>query len=110
MRVTVAEITKNYGPLTAIERVSFEALPSSIVAVLGPNGAGKTTLLRVLAGIAAPDRGEVLYDTQRFTGNHRVSRRDQTGRCARPYDYLLNPDSRIGGQVLGCRLFTRRGT
>ncbi len=39
--------------------MSFEALAGELVAVIGPNGAGKTTLLSILAGILAPDRGEV---------------------------------------------------
>jgi ABC-type multidrug transport system ATPase subunit len=46
--------------------VSLEIEPGQIVTLLGPNGAGKTTLLRCLAGIAAPDKGEILYDDQPF--------------------------------------------
>src|SRR4051812_28446425 len=40
--------------------------PGQIVSFLGPNGAGKTTLIRCLAGLALPDKGEVLFDEEEF--------------------------------------------
>jgi lipopolysaccharide transport system ATP-binding protein len=45
--------------LTALDRVDLEARPGEAVGIIGENGSGKTTLLRVLAGISAPDAGEV---------------------------------------------------
>jgi ABC-2 type transport system ATP-binding protein len=53
------ELVKRYGDREALRGVSFEALTGELVAVIGPNGAGKTTLLSILAGILAPDGGEV---------------------------------------------------
>ncbi|HET7444166.1 MAG TPA: ABC transporter ATP-binding protein [Solirubrobacterales bacterium] len=52
-------LVKRYGEREALRGVSFEAQPGELVAVIGPNGAGKTTLLSILAGILAPDDGEV---------------------------------------------------
>ena len=43
-----------------LDAVSARALPGQILAVTGPSGAGKSTLLAVLAGVLAPDSGEVL--------------------------------------------------
>ncbi len=66
MRIELRDVTKKYGSLSALANVSMEIAPGQLVALLGPNGAGKTTLLRLLAGIVAPTRGEVLYDGERF--------------------------------------------
>lgn len=50
------------GGRSVLEAVSCTAQPGAITAVIGPNGAGKSTLLRALAGVAAPQAGEVLLD------------------------------------------------
>jgi ABC-2 type transport system ATP-binding protein len=52
-------LTKRFGDREALRGVSFAAAPGELVAVIGPNGAGKTTLLSILAGILAPDGGEL---------------------------------------------------
>jgi ABC-2 type transport system ATP-binding protein len=52
-------LVKRFGDREALRGVSFEAAPGELVAVIGPNGAGKTTLLSILAGILAPDGGEL---------------------------------------------------
>src|SRR5215210_8565773 len=52
-------LTKRFGDRAALREVSFEARRGELLAVIGPNGAGKTTLLSILAGIRAPDGGEV---------------------------------------------------
>jgi ABC-type multidrug transport system ATPase subunit len=66
MKIELSGVTKRFGQTVALDRVRLEMEPGQIIALLGPNGAGKTTLLRCLSGIAAPDRGEVLYDDQPF--------------------------------------------
>ena len=48
-----------YGPLTAVDRVSFNAHAGAITAVLGPNGAGKTTTVETLEGYRRPSAGSV---------------------------------------------------
>jgi iron complex transport system ATP-binding protein len=52
-------VTVRYGARTALDRVDLAVAPGGHVALIGPNGSGKTTLLRALAGILAPDEGEV---------------------------------------------------
>jgi ABC-2 type transport system ATP-binding protein len=47
--IDVQNLTKRYGPVTAIRDVSFSVAPGEIVGFLGPNGAGKTTTMRILA-------------------------------------------------------------
>ena len=55
----VKGLHKCYGGLVAVEEVSFVARPGEMVGLLGPNGAGKTTTVSMIAGLLAPDRGEV---------------------------------------------------
>src|SRR5450759_161874 len=58
----VTGLHKRYGELVAVEEVSFTARPGEMVGLLGPNGAGKTTTVSMIAGLLAPDRGEVRID------------------------------------------------
>jgi len=66
MKIELRGVLKTYRAQHALDYVSLEIDPGQIVGVLGANGAGKTTLLRCLAGIAAPDKGEVLFDGEPF--------------------------------------------
>jgi ABC-2 type transport system ATP-binding protein len=56
-------LVKRFGDREALRGVSFGADAGELVAVIGPNGAGKTTLLSILAGILAPDGGELEVDS-----------------------------------------------
>lgn len=58
----VHELTTTYGPVTALDHVSFSAPKGKITAVLGANGAGKTTLLRTLSGLIRPTVGAASLD------------------------------------------------
>jgi ABC-2 type transport system ATP-binding protein len=53
------DVTKRYGPVTALDRFSLELHAGEVVALLGPNGAGKTTAVRLLLGLIAPVSGTV---------------------------------------------------
>ncbi len=57
--VEVSHITKTFGPIKAVDDVSFTVEKGEIFGLLGPNGAGKTTLIRIMLDIFKPDRGEV---------------------------------------------------
>ena len=50
-------VTKAFGGLVAVEDVSFEVPPRSIVSIIGPNGAGKTTFFNMLTGLYKPSSG-----------------------------------------------------
>jgi len=53
----VDKLTKHFGPVAAVDHVTFRAEQGSVVGFLGPNGAGKTTTLRMLLGLVTPTGG-----------------------------------------------------
>lgn len=55
-------LSKSFGPVKALKRVSLDVYPGEIRAVCGENGAGKSTLVNVLAGIDRPDAGTISFD------------------------------------------------
>jgi ABC-2 type transport system ATP-binding protein len=75
--VAVRELSKRYGEVVAVDRLSFDLAVGTITGFLGPNGAGKTTTLRLLVGLARPTSGEALVFGQ-------------------PYRTLADPARRIG--------------
>ena len=50
-------LTKQYGPLRAVDDLSFQVKPGEVLGFLGPNGAGKTTTMRIVAGFLSPTSG-----------------------------------------------------
>ena len=62
MKVQVCNVSRAFGAIKALDRVSFELTPGCLYGFVGPNGSGKTTLLRIMAGVDRPDHGEVLFD------------------------------------------------
>ena len=55
--VETEELTKRYGPITAVDRLSLRVMPGEIYGLLGPNGAGKTTTIMMLLGLTEPTGG-----------------------------------------------------
>jgi ABC-2 type transport system ATP-binding protein len=60
--ISVEDVTKRFGALTAVDALSFSVDRGEVVGFLGPNGAGKTTTMRMLTGTLQPDEGRVLFD------------------------------------------------
>lgn len=55
--ISVKQLRRSFGPIVAVDGVSFEVEKGQVLGFLGPNGAGKTTVMRILACFLSPDSG-----------------------------------------------------
>ncbi|MCA9634298.1 MAG: ABC transporter ATP-binding protein [Myxococcales bacterium] len=97
-------LTKDYGTVVAVKRLSFEVGKGEVVGFLGPNGAGKSTTLRMLAGFLGPTEGRVEiagFDIQTASEQARA----QIGYM--PESSPLYPEMRVG-EYLGFRAHLKR--
>jgi putative spermidine/putrescine transport system ATP-binding protein/spermidine/putrescine transport system ATP-binding protein len=60
-------VTKRFGEVAALDKVSLSVRRGELMTLLGPSGCGKTTLLNLVAGFLAPDSGEIAIDGRRVT-------------------------------------------
>ena len=72
--LTLGEVTKSFGGLTAVDKVSFAVEAGSVVGLIGPNGAGKTTVFNLITGHYQPNHGDIRFAGQRLNGlpTHRI--------------------------------------
>jgi ABC-2 type transport system ATP-binding protein len=73
--VSVQELTKRYGRVSALQGLTFTLMPGTITGFLGPNGAGKSTTMRLLLGLARPTSGQALVFGQRYAELERPAHR-----------------------------------
>ncbi len=76
--IEVKGLTHRYGPLVAVEDLSFAVKRGEIVGLLGPNGAGKTTTMRAIVGLLAPSEGSITVGGHDLR-SHAVQAREQLG-------------------------------
>ena len=62
----VRHVPKSFRGLRAVNDASFEVPAGSINGLIGPNGAGKTTIFNIIAGVYAPDGGEIVFEGKRI--------------------------------------------
>lgn len=62
MHIEVKNIVKTYGDFKASDLVNFQIEKGKLIGLLGPSGSGKTTILRMIAGLEAPDAGDIIID------------------------------------------------
>jgi ABC-2 type transport system ATP-binding protein len=75
--IEVTALRKRFGPVLALDGMSFTVRPGQVTGFIGPNGAGKSTTMRVILGLDAPDQGTALVG-------------------GRPYASLARPLTRLG--------------
>jgi branched-chain amino acid transport system permease protein len=73
LAMAVDGVSKSFGALAAVDRVTLEVRPGSLTALIGPNGAGKTTLLDLVAGDQYVSSGRILVGGREVTGRGRVA-------------------------------------
>lgn len=59
-------ITKSFGGIQALKKVNFEVAPGQIHCLVGENGSGKSTFVKVVAGVHAPDQGEIILNGHKY--------------------------------------------
>ncbi|MFT4280867.1 sugar ABC transporter ATP-binding protein [Microbacterium sp.] len=108
--VRIQGISRSFGPVTALDDVSFDITAGEVTALLGENGAGKSTLLKILAGLQPPSGGSISvfgeeissYDPNTVLTRHSVA--------IVPQELSLLPDRTVAENILvgiepGSRLF-----
>jgi branched-chain amino acid transport system ATP-binding protein len=77
MLLEAVGLTKRFGGLVAVTNVSFVIAAYEIVGIFGPNGSGKTTLLNLVAGVAAPSAGRLMWKEEAINGKapHQIAAR-----------------------------------
>lgn len=65
--ISIRNVSKNFGPVRAVDDVDLEIDKGEFFALLGPSGCGKTTLLRLLAGFETPSSGEIVIDGEEMS-------------------------------------------
>lgn len=66
--IAVDNIVKKFGGIRAVDGCSLQVARGSVTGLIGPNGAGKSTLFNIIAGMLAPDGGQILLDGKDVTG------------------------------------------
>jgi branched-chain amino acid transport system ATP-binding protein len=64
----VRKVSKSFRGLRAVNHASFEIPEGGINGLIGPNGAGKTTIFNMIAGVYAPDSGQIFFNNQPIQG------------------------------------------
>ena len=72
----VRELSKRFGGVHALEKVSLDLHPGEVLALAGDNGAGKSTLIKTISGVHKPDEGTISYDGNQVTFDNPQQARD----------------------------------
>ena len=75
--VEILEVTKRFGDVTAVDRMTLRIARGAFYSLLGPSGCGKTTTLRMIAGFEQPTEGEILLSGKPIAGVPRVQAQRQ---------------------------------
>ena len=70
--IDVQNLTRTYGPLKAVDDVSFTIGPGEVVGLLGHNGAGKTTIMKMMSGFLEPTGGTIMVDQRVMATDRRA--------------------------------------
>jgi branched-chain amino acid transport system ATP-binding protein len=106
--LSVNGVTKRFGGLVALNKISFDVEKGEVVGLMGPNGAGKTTLLNVIAGEYAPEEGTVVFKGHNITNMaaHKICHLGiaRTYQIPQPFVTLTVRENLLGSAVFGRQL------
>ncbi|MEX0697766.1 MAG: ATP-binding cassette domain-containing protein [Dongiaceae bacterium] len=75
--LSIRSLTKRFGGLVAVDRVSWDVYPGEVVALLGDNGAGKSTLIKCVSGVHHADEGDIYFQGKQSLFAHPMDARRQ---------------------------------
>ncbi|MBM3134323.1 MAG: ABC transporter ATP-binding protein [Chloroflexi bacterium] len=105
MILEMQNISKHFGGLLALDKVSFAVQEGEIRGIIGPNGAGKTTMFNVINGVYAPQAGKVIFRGEDVTGlpPYEVAKRGiaRTHQIVRPLGELTVRENVTAGACFG---------
>ncbi len=103
--LSVQGVTKRFGGLQALTRVTFDLPQGQILGLIGPNGAGKTTLFNTINGVYVPDEGRTMFRGKDVTGkkSYELSRMGmaRTHQIVRPLNDLTVLENVMAGACFG---------
>jgi len=106
--LSVNGVTKRFGGLVALNKITFDVERGEIIGLMGPNGAGKTTLLNVIAGEYAPEDGTVVFKGHNITDMpaHKICHLGiaRTYQIPQPFVTLTVRENLLGSAVFGRQL------
>ena len=113
LAVRIEHLDRRFGPVSALEDVSFDITEGEVTALLGENGAGKSTLLKILAGLQPPSGGSVTVFGDVVTSFDPATMLTTYGIAIVPQELSLLPDRTVAENILagiepGNRLFPSR--
>ncbi|HEX2907920.1 MAG TPA: ATP-binding cassette domain-containing protein [Phototrophicaceae bacterium] len=73
--LSVKNIVKRFGGLTAVNHVSLDVCPGEVVGLVGDNAAGKSTLIKCISGVYHPEEGEIYFEGQQVHFSHPLEAR-----------------------------------
>ncbi|PZO54383.1 MAG: ABC transporter ATP-binding protein [Alphaproteobacteria bacterium] len=97
--VTLRNVRRAYDGAWALDDVSLTAPEGKVLALLGPSGSGKSTILRLIAGLEAPDSGEITIGAETVSGPGRLLPTEQRRIGMVFQDYSLFPHLSAGANV-----------
>lgn len=105
----VIDISRHFGGIMALNRVSFQLEQSSITSLIGPNGAGKTTLINVISGLYPADQGRIRFQGENIAGMaaHSIAARG-IGRTFQ-LEELFGSLTVLENVMVGCHVRSRSG-
>ena len=97
-RLEMIDISKHFGGIRALDKVSLKVEPGEIHALIGENGAGKSTLMKILSGAYARDNGKILVDGEEAKINNPKDAKDK-GIAIIYQEFMLAPDLTVAENI-----------